>query len=380
MPDRRVVGELDHLLDEPLAVVVGRVRLAGDDELDRPLRVQQQAAQPLGVAQHQGEPLVRRHPAGEPDGEDVRVERRPSTQPSSAGLAPRLSHDDRTRCRASSTRLARICAADRPDLVVRDPVDAAPSPRAVASCPSGRCTSPPSSSDPAVDPGRGVHAVGDRGDRHLVGVEARPQAVEHLAADGAVQLGDAVGALRQPQAHHRHVEHRGVAAGDSPRRRARGSSRTGTPATALSPPKNVSIWSRPKRSMPAGTGVCVVKTVPARTTSSASSNVRPSLVDQLADPLEAEEAGVTLVGVVDVRRGRPGEPRPHPQGADAADAEQHLLLEPVLAAAAVEPVGDGAGGVVVLPRPGSRAAAAAPGRPAPARCARSGCGRRAARR
>ena len=36
-------------------------------------------------------------------------------------------------------------------------------------------------------------------------------------------------------------------------------------------------------------------------------------------------------------------------GADAADAEQHLLLEPVLAAAAVEPVGDLAlGGAVLL--------------------------------
>ena len=58
---------------------------------------------------------------------------------------------------------------------------------------------------------------------------------------------------------------------------------------------------------------------------------------------------MALVGVEHLGRGGAGElavgaDRPH-----AADAEQHLLLEPVLGAAAVEPVGDLAlGGVVVL--------------------------------
>ena len=100
--------------------------------------------------------------------------------------------------------------------------------------------------------------------------------------------------------------------------------------------------------MPAGTGVCVVKTVAARTASRASSKVRPARLGQLVDPLDAEEAGVALVGVVDVRRRGAGEARPQAQGADATDAEQHLLLEALLAAAAVEAVGDVAGGVVVV--------------------------------
>ena len=65
----------------------------------------------------------------------------------------------------------------------------------------------------AGHPGRRVHAVGDRADRDLGLVEGRPQPVEHLAADVAVQLRDAVGALGQPEAHHRHVEDRRVAAG-----------------------------------------------------------------------------------------------------------------------------------------------------------------------
>ncbi len=56
---------------------------------------------------------------------------------------------------------------------------------------------------------------------------------------------------------------------------------------------------------------------------------------------------MALVGVVDVGLRGAGEPRPQAQGPDAADAEQHLLLEALLTTAAVEAVGDVAGGLVV---------------------------------
>ena len=72
--DRLGVGEPHHLLDQPLAALVRRMRLARDHDLDGPLRVEQQRGQPLRVVQHQRQALVRRHPAGEPDREDVRVE------------------------------------------------------------------------------------------------------------------------------------------------------------------------------------------------------------------------------------------------------------------------------------------------------------------
>ena len=52
--------------------------------------------------------------------------------------------------------------------------------------------------------------------------------------------------------------------------------------------------------MPAGTGVWVVKTVEARAHLERGLEVdlRPGLGDrELADPLEAEEAGMALVGV-----------------------------------------------------------------------------------
>ena len=85
-----------------------------------------------------------------------------------------------------------------------------------------------------------------------------------------------------------------------------------------------------KRSMPAGTGVCVVKTQP-RTVSTASE--RQALADELAERAPAEEAGVPLVRVEDLRL------EARLQGPDAADAEEDLLADAVLGVAAVEPVG-----------------------------------------
>ena len=86
--------------------------------------------------------------------------------------------------------------------------------------------------------------------------------------------------------------------------------------------------------MPAGTGVWVVNTPPPRTASIASAKVRPR-VGPFADPLEAEKAGVALVGVEDLRMDVEGAQRP-----DAADAEDDLLAEAVLLVAAVEAVRD----------------------------------------
>ena len=69
-----LLRELHELLDEALALVVGGVRLAGDHELHGPLGVREDRLQPLGVAEHEREALVRRHAAGEPDRQRVGVE------------------------------------------------------------------------------------------------------------------------------------------------------------------------------------------------------------------------------------------------------------------------------------------------------------------
>jgi hypothetical protein len=75
---------------------------------------------------------------------------------------------------------------------------------------------------------------------------------------------------------------------------------------------------------------------------------QPLALDELADALDGEEAGVALVAVVDLR-GRPaGDARVEPHGAHAAHAEQELLLEAVLGRAAVQAVGDLALALVVV--------------------------------
>ena len=227
--------------------------------------------------------------------------------------------------------------------------------------------------DLARHPGRGVDAVGDRADRDLVVVEARPQAGEHPAADLAVQQAHAVGALAEPQAHDRHVEHGRVAAlvvlgaeREDPLDRDAGA---GVVAAEVLRDQLAREAVDARRAP----GVWVVNTVPARAACSASSKVRPCGLDELADALEAEEAGVALVGVEHLGLGRAGDAAERAQGAHAADAEQQLLLQAVLAAAAVEPVGDVAlGGVVVLDVGVEHAAAARGRRRRATRAPRSG--------
>ena len=101
----------------------------------------------------------------------------------------------------------------------------------------------------------------------------------------------------------------------------------------------LTISSRGNRSIPAGTGVWVVKTVPARLRSSAVSKSSPA-VQVLPDPLQAEEARVPSLVWNTWGAGRAGDRAVRADGPYAADAEQHLLGQPVVAAAAVQPVGD----------------------------------------
>jgi hypothetical protein len=71
-------------------------------------------------------------------------------------------------------------------------------------------------------------------------------------------------------------------------------------------------------------------------------------VDEVADALQPEEPGVTLVGVEHFGRVRTGQLDEQFDRAHAADTEQQLLQKAVLSPAAVQPVGDGAQLVRVL--------------------------------
>ena len=134
-----------------------------------------------------------------------------SIQPSSAGASPALG-------RRLGQPLAGVVdealaqrALEVPQALAVDAVDQRPQGVGVVAVDVGAVLGG-ELEDLAGDPGRGVDAVGDRADRDLGLVEGRPQSVEHAARHVAVQLGDAVGALGEAEAHDGHVEDRGVAA------------------------------------------------------------------------------------------------------------------------------------------------------------------------
>ncbi|GAA3044192.1 hypothetical protein GCM10020000_24710 [Streptomyces olivoverticillatus] len=144
-----------------------------------------------------------------------------------------------------------------------------------------------------------MDAVGDGGDRHLLGVEARPQAREHLPADLAVEGGDAVGALGQAQAHDRHVEQVLAAAGvvlAAQLQDASGVDSGQFAAIAEVPRDELAVEAVDAQ---AGTGVWVVKTAPRADALQGGVEVG-ALGDEFADAFEAEESGVALVGVEDL--------------------------------------------------------------------------------
>ncbi len=136
---------------------------------------------------------------------------------------------------------------------------------------------------------------------------------------------------------------------------------------------SVRTRSASKRSLPAETGVWMVNTDRARTCSRASSNGHAGR-DQLARPLHEQERRVALV---EVPRG--GSDAQRPQRPDAADAQHQLLVQPHLAAAHVQDVGDGSVGLVVEGRVGVQQQQRHTARPGPAR-PRHGPSARAARR
>ena len=187
-PDFELAGEQFDLADHVLAGLICGMGLAGEHELHRSVGVEQQAAETIGLRQQQGGPLVRGESAGKPDGQCLRVEE---------GLTEVRTHERdevgaplRPRC---------------PDLRRRQLGDAGPR-RRVGAIPHRADAGCQELGDTVADPRVRVHAVGDGPDRHFLDRDVGPHAAEHLAADCAVELGDAVAASGEAQAHHGHVE------------------------------------------------------------------------------------------------------------------------------------------------------------------------------
>ena len=127
-----------------------------------------------------------------------------------------------------------------------------------------------------------------------------------------------------------------------------GSSRDIAPAgPSAEPPKYRLTISTGKRSMPAGTGVCVVNTVDDRTTVSAVSKSSPASINSRMRSTPRKPACPSFMWNTS-GAGRPSDFGERADRAHPADAGQDLLLDPVFLVAAVEPVGDAAQLVLVL--------------------------------
>ena len=176
-----------------LADVVGRMRLAGEDDLHRPAGGVQDPREPIGVVEDQLGPLVAGEAAREADRQRVGIEQR-------AG-----GDDARDADVLFGPALARALADEgeqvapqrlraRPQLLVGDREHAVPERRVVVAIDASRRrgarrTDRASSAD---DPRRHVHAVGDGAHRPLGFGDARPHRRPHRARHLAVQLADGV--------------------------------------------------------------------------------------------------------------------------------------------------------------------------------------------
>jgi len=181
-----------------------------------------------------------------------------------------------------------------------------------------------------------MNAVGDRSDRHLTDIESGPQRLEHLPTDLTVQFGHAIGSLAQPQPHHSHIE-----PGRIPAREV------------LGPQAQDPVDRQRSERGELRTHLVHAETVDTGRHRGVSGEEHASadllhrriegfvLVDHpLADAFQAHEDRVAFVGVEDRGQGMAGHPTELPDRTNAADAQQHLLREPVVSAAAVKLVGD----------------------------------------
>ena len=278
--------------------------------------VEQQAPQPVGLRQQQRGPLVGGEAAGEADGQRLRVEQR---------LAEAGAHERRP---------AR-----------RGPWPGWPTPRPATSLatPAHDASSAPSHTGPTLlaqqigdavaDPGVGVHAVGDRPDRHLVDGDVGPQPlnISRLTAPCSWATPLLRPARRRPITAMLKRSSSGSSVAVAEGHQLVEGDAAPTSAKVV---KYFSISSQ-REPVDAGRHRGVGGEHAAGAHGLDRLGERQARLDQLADPLERQEAGVALVGVEHLRVQAERPQRPH-----AADAEHDLLAQPVLDVAAVQAVGD----------------------------------------
>ena len=325
--ERGVPGELVDALQHFLARIVGRMRLAREDDLHRPPRVHQQPPQPVDIAEDQVGPLVGGEPAGEADGERHRVEQGSRAHHLCGFLelagkaAPGvLAHEVGQRPLLPQVGLPELGMIQREDLIPEARLLEPVSPVRAQVLVQQR-------HDRARHPGGQMHAVGDVPDRHRLPRPVGPELAPEIAGDLAVPAGDAVHPGGEPHGDRRSCETDPAGPGARPGRRACSRS---TPISSQTGPVQASSWSAVKASCPAGTGVWVVKTLCARTCCTASSYDAPAATSSRTRSTSMNAACPSLACHT---RGIDAHGPKHPY---AADAEDPFLPQPQLGPAGVE--------------------------------------------
>ena len=210
---RAAAGEdrLDHLLAGP----VGRMGLAGEDELDRPVRVVDQAGEPVDVGEDQRRPLVGGEAAGEADRQDLGIERLLELRERRRRLAV-AGELGQQALPGEDGELALLVQVRLPELAVRDSSDALPEALgvrlAVEVVEVGVEEALEELAHGAADPGRGVDAVRDAEDRRV-----RPSSSCQVSlAVSAWSLETAFAPFDEAQAEGGHVELARVAVDAAP--------------------------------------------------------------------------------------------------------------------------------------------------------------------
>ena len=203
----RQVGER---ADQLLAGLVGRVRLAGEQEQHLARAVGEQAAQVVEVVEQQRGALVGGEAPAEADGEHVRVapDRRTCSSRCRCDSLPWLRAWLSAHAMAHHVEQARLdVLAHAPEDVVRNGADLFPDARMAEAV-------HPAHAEEAVEhlapfgreEGRHVHAVGDVAERVLVGRDLRPVIVQQARRDAAVDARHPVLVARAAERERGHVE------------------------------------------------------------------------------------------------------------------------------------------------------------------------------
>ena len=330
------LGSPAHAIDhagEFLSLAVTRMGLAGEHDLDRAVGVVQHRGEPGAVPEDQWSPLVGREPSGEADGECVFTKAGPGQESLARIVAalhglsdqPVTHESDQPGSEAVSKFPCRggvDARRLRPGSLVR-----------LRDLGLQADVLPPECGRGGIEPGAGMHAVGDRTDGDVLRrLRLRIDRLPHVPAHLAVESGDAVDVFGESEGEDRHAQRFRTVAGrlsTEIRERAAGESGASEDAAhgrrgiacriAIVSGRDRGVGGEDRRRPDPGDGVGLVE----------------SILDEPGDPFDRGEGGMTFVEMMDGRSFIHRFERHR-----AAHPEEHLLSHPEIGFALVEALGE----------------------------------------